>query len=86
MAIATIKRLCEFGIYFAEQPVAPEQSAQLAEVRRAVPVPVIADESVFTLKDVRMLAVTLQLKPLVVGEFDHHCLLSSVRHTEATLR
>lgn len=54
-AIITIKRLCESGIYFAEQPVSPEHSAQLAEVRRAVPVPVIADESVFTLKDARML-------------------------------
>jgi len=56
VAITTIKRLCEFGIYFAEQPVSPGQSAHLAEVRRAVPVPVIADESVFTLKDARMLA------------------------------
>ena len=56
VAIATIKRLCELGIYFAEQPVSPEQSAQLAEVRRSISVPVIADESVFTLKDARMLA------------------------------
>jgi L-alanine-DL-glutamate epimerase-like enolase superfamily enzyme len=56
VAIETIKRLCEYGIYFAEQPVAPEQSPQLAEVRRAVPVPVIADESVFTLQDARLLA------------------------------
>ena len=55
-AITTIKQLCEFGIGFAEQPVAPEQPAQLAEVRRAVSVPVIADESVFTLKDARVLA------------------------------
>ena len=56
VAIATIKRLGEFGICFAEQPIAPEQSPQLAEVRRAVSVPVIADESLFTLKDARMLA------------------------------
>jgi len=56
VAIATIKRLGEFGICFAEQPIAPEQSSQLAEVRRAVSVPVIADESIFTLKDARMLA------------------------------
>jgi muconate cycloisomerase len=56
VAIATVKRLCESGIYFAEQPVAPEQTEQLAEVRRSIPVPVIADESVFTLKDARTLA------------------------------
>jgi L-alanine-DL-glutamate epimerase-like enolase superfamily enzyme len=56
VAIETIKRLGACGICFAEQPVAPEQSLQLAEVRRAVPVPVIADESLFTLKDARMLA------------------------------
>jgi muconate cycloisomerase len=56
VAIATIKRLCEYGIYSVEQPIAPEQSPQLAEVRRAVSVPVIADESIFTLQDARMLA------------------------------
>src|SRR5207249_4283909 len=53
VAITTIKRLGEFGIYFAEQPVAPELSSQLAEVRRSISIPVIADESVFTLKDAR---------------------------------
>lgn len=56
VAIATIKRLCESGIYFAEQPISPEQSAQLAEVRRSIPIPVIADESIFSLTDARMLA------------------------------
>ena len=56
VAIATIHRLREFGICFAEQPIPPELSAELAEVRRAVPVPLIADESVFTLKDARLLA------------------------------
>ena len=55
-AISTIKRLCEFGIYFAEQPVSPELPEQIAEVRRAIPIPVIADESVFTLKDARNVA------------------------------
>lgn len=56
VAIETIKRLREFGIYFAEQPISPEQSSQLAEVRNAIQIPVIADESVFTLKDARILA------------------------------
>jgi len=55
-AIQTIKQLAEFGIAFAEQPVAPEQPLQLAEVRRSSPVPIIADESVYTLKDARVMA------------------------------
>jgi L-alanine-DL-glutamate epimerase-like enolase superfamily enzyme len=56
LAIETIKRLSEFGIYFAEQPISPEQTFQLAKVRHAIPIPVIADESVFTLKDARILS------------------------------
>jgi muconate cycloisomerase len=56
VAIVTIKRLCELGIRFAEQPVSPEQPEQMADVRRAIPVPVIADESVFTVKDARIMA------------------------------
>jgi len=55
-ALATIKRLREFGIVFVEQPVSPERSDQLLDVRDAAQVPVIADESVFTLKDARLLA------------------------------
>lgn len=55
-AIATVKRLEEFQIAFAEQPVSPELPEQLAEVRRAISIPVIADESVFTLRDARVVA------------------------------
>jgi L-alanine-DL-glutamate epimerase-like enolase superfamily enzyme len=55
-AIATVKRLAESRIEFAEQPVAPDQPEQLAAVRRAISVPVIADESVFTLRDARVIA------------------------------
>jgi muconate cycloisomerase len=57
VAIETIERLCdECGIYFAEQPLAPGDAAMLAEVRRNVSVPIIADESVYTLDDAKMLA------------------------------
>lgn len=55
-AITTIARLKEFGIAFAEQPISPDLPDQLTEVRKAIHVPVIADESVFTLKDARTLA------------------------------
>lgn len=51
VAIQTIRRLEEFNIYFAEQPVPALDVSWLADVRRHVNVPVMADESVYTLQD-----------------------------------
>ena len=57
IAIATINQLCdECQIYFAEQPVPAGNPATMAEVRRNVSVPIIADESVYTLDDAKILA------------------------------
>jgi len=57
MAIATIHRLCDqCDINFAEQPVPAGDHDALRQVRRNVPVPIIADESVYTLQDAKMLA------------------------------
>ena len=57
IAIDTINQLCEHcQIYFAEQPVPPGIPATMAEVRRNISVPVIADESVYTLDDAKILA------------------------------
>ena len=57
VAIATIRRLVdECGIYFAEQPVPPVDVEWLADVRRNVPVPVMADESCYTAQDAMALA------------------------------
>jgi L-alanine-DL-glutamate epimerase-like enolase superfamily enzyme len=57
IAIATINQLCDQSqIYFAEQPVPPGNPATMAEVRRNVSVPIIADESVYTLDDAKILA------------------------------
>ena len=56
VAVRTIERLYEWGIYFAEQPIAPEDAVLMAEVRRKIRVPVIADESVYTLQDAITLA------------------------------
>ena len=50
-AVEMIRHLGEFGIYFAEQPVPPGDVSWLAEVRRQVTVPVVADESVYTPQD-----------------------------------
>jgi L-alanine-DL-glutamate epimerase-like enolase superfamily enzyme len=57
IAIATIQRLHdECAIYFAEQPVPSGDHDSMAEVRRNVPLPIIADESIYTLADAKMLA------------------------------
>ena len=56
IAVKTIERLRECGIYFAEQPVPPEDVAVMAEVRKEIHVPLVADESVYTLQDARTLA------------------------------
>jgi muconate cycloisomerase len=57
VAIQTIRRLVEeCGIYFAEQPVAPLDVQWMADVRRNVPVPVMADESCYTVQDAMALA------------------------------
>ena len=52
IAIQTVRRMAdECNIYFAEQPVAPLDVQWMADVRRSVPVPVMADESCYTLQD-----------------------------------
>lgn len=51
LAVAMIKRLREFDIFFAEQPVPPDDVTWLAEVRREAGVPIIADESVYSAQD-----------------------------------
>jgi L-alanine-DL-glutamate epimerase-like enolase superfamily enzyme len=48
-AIRMIRQLEAFDICFAEQPVSPVDVAWMADVRRSVRVPLIADESVFSL-------------------------------------
>jgi muconate cycloisomerase len=57
VAIPTIQRLvAEADIFFAEQPVPPLDVAWLAEVRSRVAVPIIADESLYSLQDGMALA------------------------------
>lgn len=55
-AIRTTERLMEFGIYFVEQPVPQQNARNLAKVKRAVSIPVIADESVYSADDAENLA------------------------------
>jgi L-alanine-DL-glutamate epimerase-like enolase superfamily enzyme len=56
VAIQTIRRMYEFGIYFAEQPVPPVDPAWMADVRSNVNIPIMADESVNTVQDAMALA------------------------------
>lgn len=55
-AVDIIRRLAEFDICFVEQPVAPGDPDMLARVRSQVEIPVVADESVYSPQDARMLA------------------------------
>jgi muconate cycloisomerase len=50
-AVSMIRRLEAFDIYFAEQPVPPGDVEWLADVRRQVSTPLLADESVYTPQD-----------------------------------
>jgi muconate cycloisomerase len=50
-AVKTIERLKPLGIYFAEQPVPPDDIAVMADVRRKIGLPLVADESLYTLQD-----------------------------------
>ena len=50
-AVQTIPRLTEYGVYFAEQPVSDLDIAWLADVRRQVDIPIMADESVYSVQD-----------------------------------
>jgi muconate cycloisomerase len=47
-AVRAIERLLPFNLALAEQPTPRDRIGMLAEVRRRVPVPILADESVFT--------------------------------------
>lgn len=55
-AIATVARLRASNIYFVEQPVPTRDIDGLAEVRRACGLPVMADESVYSLQDAKAIA------------------------------
>jgi muconate cycloisomerase len=55
-AVDALGRMREYGIFFAEQPVPPVDIAWMADVRRRVSLPVMADESLYSLQDAMALA------------------------------
>jgi L-alanine-DL-glutamate epimerase-like enolase superfamily enzyme len=50
-AIKALNQMAEYGIEFAEQPIAAHDITGLAQVRRSVPIPIMADESVHQPED-----------------------------------
>jgi len=54
-ALGSIERLKSLGIYFAEQPIAPEEVAFMPELRQKMGIPLVADESIYTLQDAMVL-------------------------------
>lgn len=54
-ALATLAQLAQFNIAAVEQPIKRGDPAQLAEVKRQSPIPVMADESLVTLADAHAL-------------------------------
>jgi L-alanine-DL-glutamate epimerase-like enolase superfamily enzyme len=55
-AISAVERLKALGIAFAEQPVWAGDPEEMAAVRRSAGVPIVADESLYTLADAKQLA------------------------------
>lgn len=55
-AVSTVERLREFNLSFVEQPLPPEDNLLLPALREKLGLPVIADESVYTLSDATLLA------------------------------
>jgi muconate cycloisomerase len=55
-AIHALRSMEKYQIYFAEQPVPPVDISWMADVRRQVSMPVMADESVYSLQHAMALA------------------------------
>jgi muconate cycloisomerase len=54
-AAQAIVRLKSLGIYFAEQPIAPEEVAFMPALRKQIGIPLVADESIYALQDAMIL-------------------------------
>jgi muconate cycloisomerase len=69
-AIQTLRHLEAHNIFFAEQPVSPDDPAWMADVRRQIGVPVMADESLFNLSQAIPLirAEAIDIFSLYVGK------------------
>lgn len=73
-----LARLSEFDILFAEQPIPTADPAELAELRRQTDIPIMADESVFTLNDAWHLTNRRAVDILSVNPGKHAGLLATL--------
>jgi L-alanine-DL-glutamate epimerase-like enolase superfamily enzyme len=55
-AVQALRKMMPYRIYFAEQPVPPLDVQWMADVRRQTELPVMADESLYSLQDAMALA------------------------------
>lgn len=67
----TLRRLAEFNVLLAEQPIAPGDVAAMASLRATSPIPLMADESVFTLEDAHRLTAARAVDVLSVYPGKH---------------
>ena len=73
-----LARLEPFNVLFAEQPIPPGDAKLLAEVRRSTRIPIMADESIFTLTDAWNLATARAADILSIYPGKHGGLAASV--------
>lgn len=79
-ALEAVSRLAPYGIQAVEQPVPAGQLEQLARVRAASPIPIMADESVRDARDLEQLiaqaaADAIVIKPMLCGGLQAACAL-----------
>ena len=72
LAVTILSQLAEYDLQYVEQPLPADDLEGMRRLRRAVPIPIAADESVFNLKSTRHVlahaaADILILKPQLIG-------------------
>jgi len=77
-ATQMLNRMAEFDILFAEQPISTADRAQLAALRRRTDIPIMADESLFTLNDAWQLTAERAVDILSVYPGKHGGILATI--------
>ena len=77
-ATGMLNRMAEFDILFAEQPIPTTDPAELAALRRRTDIPIMADESVFTLNEAWQLTTERAADILSVYPGKHGGILATI--------
>jgi len=78
LATRMLRRLGEFDILFAEQPIPTADREELAALRRRTDIPIMADESIFTLTDAWHLTASRAMDILSVYPGKHGGVMATV--------